>query len=72
MNIKKFIEELEEILDVEEGTLEETTDLTELDEWDSISKLSVIIFADEELGKKISGDDLKGVKTVSELVELLK
>ena len=69
MDSKALIEELAEILDVDEDMLSEDTDLTAMDEWDSIAKLSIIIFADEHLGKKITGEELKIVKTVADLLQ---
>ena len=72
MDSKALIEELAEILDVDEDMLSEDTDLTAMDEWDSIAKLSTVIFADEKCGKTISGDDLKAVRTISDLVALLQ
>ncbi|WP_269476838.1 phosphopantetheine-binding protein [Hominibacterium faecale] len=69
MNTKEMIEELEEILDVEEGSLELSTKLAELEEWDSVSKLSVVIFLDEEFGKKATGDDVAKFETVKDIIE---
>ena len=69
MDAKEMITELEDILDVEEGTLELTTKLSELEEWDSVSKLSVVIFLDEEFGKKATGDDVAKFETVKDIVE---
>lgn len=72
MDKKELICELEEILDVEEGILNEETELDTLDEWDSVAKLSLVIFADEELGKKISGDDVAKLKTVNDIIALFQ
>lgn len=72
MDAKEMITELEDILDVEEGTLELTTKLSELEEWDSVSKLSVVIFLDEEFGKKATGDDVAKFETVKDIVEYVQ
>lgn len=71
MNAKEKIERIEELLDVEEGTLSEDSVLAELDEWDSITKLSVLIFFEEEIGKKVSADDIKVMETVKDIMNLM-
>lgn len=70
MTKEQMISELEDILDVEEGTLEENTELASLDEWDSVAKLSLVIFMDEECGKKVSGDEVAKLKTVKDIMDL--
>ncbi len=72
MDMKEKIAVIEEILDVDEGTLEETTVLNDLDEWDSITKLSLMIFFDEEKGIKLTSDDIKEFNTVKDIADLLK
>ena len=47
MDIKEKIAKIEELLDIDEGTLTEDTVLDELDEWDSMSILSLIVYFDE-------------------------
>ncbi len=71
MDIKEKIETLEEILDVEEGSLSPDTVLADLDEWDSITRLSLLIYFDEELGKKVSGDEIKAFEKVEDILGLM-
>lgn len=70
MKREEIIAELEEILDVEENSLNEDTNLVDMDEWDSIARLSVIIFLDEKFQKKITGEELKEIKIVSDILEI--
>lgn len=70
MKREEIIAELEEILDVEENSLNEDTNLVDMDEWDSIARLSVIIFLDEKFQKKITGEELKEIKTVSDILKI--
>lgn len=72
MDMKEKIALIEELLDVDEGTLEETTLLGDLDEWDSITKLSLMIFFDEEKGIKLTNDEIKAFETVKDIADLLK
>lgn len=71
MDNNEKLEVLEEILDVEEGSLAPDTVLADLDEWDSITRLSLLIYFDEELGKKVSGDEIKAFETVEEIMALM-
>lgn len=71
MEIKEKLEELEEILDVEEGTLSEDTQLDTLDAWDSITRLSLLIYFEEEVGKTLTGDEIKAFKTVKDIIALM-
>ena len=39
----------------------------ELDEWDSLMALSIIAIVDEEMGKRITGSELRSCNTIEEL-----
>ena len=69
MNKQEKIALLEEIMDMEEGTLKENIVLSDLDEWDSMSRLSVIVMMSDEFGKTISGEDVKKFVTVNDILE---
>ena len=60
---------LEETLDLEEGSLSVDTLLEDVDEYDSMAKLSLIVMFDEEFGKKMDGETIKGFKTVSDILQ---
>ena len=59
---------LEETLDLEEGTLKEDTLLEDVDEYDSMAKLALIVMFDEEFGKKVDSETVKGFKTVADIL----
>jgi acyl carrier protein len=62
---------LEELFDVEAGSLQAGVLLDELEEWDSVNKLSLIILMDEEFGQAIDGHDIKKLKTVGDILEMM-
>ena len=64
------IEAFEEIMELEEGTLNENCVLDDFEEWDSMTKLSIIAESKKIFGKDISGSDLKACSTVSDLLKL--
>ncbi len=71
MTKKEFLCSLQEILQCSEA-IEETTVLTELEEWDSLAFMVLIAFFDKTWGQRIVFDDLKLIRTASELIMLTK
>ena len=72
MDIKEKLMKLEELLDVDEGTLEPEAALEEIEDWDSMAHLSLILLLDEEYGKKITGDEIRALKTVQDILNLMQ
>lgn len=68
MNIKEKIELLEDMLELEAGTLKPEMELSAIDEYDSMAKLSLIVLFDEECGKKLTGEELRTFKTVGDIL----
>lgn len=71
MTMDEFIEELKETLELENVKLNEDTNLKDLEEYDSLSVLSIIAMIDEKFGKKLSGQDFQSITTVKSLMELI-
>lgn len=72
MNTNEKIALLAETLDLDEDLLKEDTLLTDLDEYDSMAKLSLIVMYDEQFGKKVDGDTVKGFETVGDILNLME
>ena len=62
---------LEEIWELDEGTLTPDTVLAEIDEYDSMAKLSLIVLMDDEFGVKLTGDVIMGFETVGDILKLM-
>lgn len=62
---------LEETLELDEGTLTADTVLADVDEYDSMAKLSLIVMMDDEFGVKLTGDVIKGFETVGDILALM-
>lgn len=58
------IAKIEDVLDIDEGTLTVDTLLDEVDEYDSMAKLSLIVMMDDDFGVKLTGDMIKEFVTV--------
>ncbi|MCI8756829.1 MAG: acyl carrier protein [Oscillospiraceae bacterium] len=71
MDNAKKIELLEEMLDVDSGTLKPEMVLEEIDEWDSMAKISLIVLMDEECGKKLTSTELKQFKTIQDIMNFM-
>lgn len=56
---------------LEADSLEAATKLDELEGWDSMGKLSLIVMCDDEFGKKLTSEGLKGFKTVQDILDFL-
>lgn len=69
MSKEEFVQEFAELLENEEIT--ENTIFSELDEWDSLAALSTISTIDDEFSVTINNKDLRSVKTVGELFDLV-
>lgn len=72
MSVQEKITELEEIMDLEEGSLKEESILEEYEEWDSLSKLSLIAFAKRRFGIVLSTEQIKMFVTVGDICSALK
>lgn len=56
---------------IEADGLEPGTELESLEEWDSMAKLSLIVMCDDEFGRKLTADGIKGFKTVQDILDFL-
>lgn len=72
METSKKIEMLEEMLEVDAGTITPDMSLDDIGEWDSMASLSFIVLMDEEFGKVINGEDIKKLKTVQDLLNIME
>ena len=65
------IAKLEETWEMDEGTLKEETALEDVDEFDSMGKLSLIVLCDEECSKRLDGETSRGFKTVKDILDFM-
>lgn len=62
---------LEETLELDEGTLKEDSVLEDIDEYDSMAKLSLIVLCDDEFNKKLSSDTIRSFVTVKDILDFM-
>jgi acyl carrier protein len=70
MEISNFLIHFANILDdTDVSLIKEETVFRALDEWDSLTALSLIAMADEEYSVKLTGDDIKSSITLKDIFE---
>lgn len=72
MTINEKLNILQDLLDVEQGTLSEDTELDQLNEWDSIASISIIAMFDSLFGKEIKPEEIKGFKIVKDITDKME
>lgn len=71
MTLQEKIEMLEEVMDVEEGVLTVDSVLSEIEEWDSLSTLSLTVEMKKRFGKDLTAEQIKQFKTVGDICEYI-
>ena len=61
----------DEVFDVDVTEVTPETVLDESDFWDSMSKLSLISVIDSNFKKTLKGEDIKNLKTVQDILNLM-
>jgi acyl carrier protein len=62
---------LADVFEVDEEELREDLNLSELENWDSMTKLSLIVMMDDELEKQLTGDEIKSFNTVKDILDYM-
>jgi acyl carrier protein len=68
---KQFVVNMEELLEVDPGSLHSGTELASLTLWDSLAFMSFLAMADSMYGVKVAPVELRKCKTVRDLTELV-
>lgn len=71
MTNEEKIAMLEDMLELDGGSLKPETVLADIDEYDSMGKLSLIVLMDDEFGKKLTGEQIRQFKTVQDILDFM-
>ena len=71
MTQEEKISMLEEMLELENGTLSPEMELSSIEEYDSMAKLSLIVLMDDEFDKKLTGEQIREFKTVQNILDFM-
>lgn len=73
MELKEFIQNFaDQFDDTDSSVFTPETKFKELEEWSSLTALSVIAMIDEVYDVKIKGDDVRNSQTVNDLYAIVK
>ena len=73
MELNEFIENFaEQFDDTESSEIQADTEYRELDEWTSLTALSLIAMVDEEYDVQLKADEMRKTQTIQELFDLVK
>lgn len=67
--IANFAAQMEEI---DPSLVTAQTNFHEIDEWSSLSALTIIAMVDDEYGVKITGDEIRNSQTVEDIFNIVK
>lgn len=65
-----FIKKFKEVLQRDEELSFEDK-LDDLDEWDSLSKMTTIAFMDKEFEKKVTFDEINKLETIGDIAKII-
>lgn len=72
MNINEFIEHFaEQFEETDASEFKAETNFHDLDEWSSLTALSIIAMVDEEYDVTLKGNDIQNSQTIEELYNLV-
>ncbi len=72
MELQEILELLEEVMDIEEGLLTPESELAEVDEWDSLSKLALMAEVKKRVNRRLSTEEILNFKTVQDIIDYLQ
>lgn len=72
MTEKEKMALLEEMLELEEGELKADMHLDEIDEYNSLTKMSLIVLMSDEFSKDLTGDQIRAFSTVQDILDYME
>jgi acyl carrier protein len=61
---------LEGLLELKPGRLTAETKLAEIESWDSMAALALIVWLEEDYGRTVSGKEIRGLQTVGDILAM--
>ncbi len=71
MDTEKKLAMLEETLELEEGDLKPEMVLADIEEYNSMAKLALIVLMSDEFDKKLTSDQIKTFVTVQDILDYM-
>lgn len=71
MDLNKKNQLLADLFEIESETITADTLLSDLEAWDSMSKLSLIVLMDDECNKKLTGEKIQEFVTIGDILDFM-
>lgn len=72
MKQEEKIAMLEEVLEIDDLNLLPEMILDDLEEYDSVAKLALLVMFEDEFDKKISGEQIRAFNTIEDILNLME
>lgn len=72
MSEKEKLALLEETLEADEGSLGAEMKLDDVEEYDSLAKLAIVVMMEDHFDKKISAGDIRAFRTVADILQAME
>lgn len=63
---------LEEIMELDEGSVTPETRLEDIEEWDSLSALSFVVLLGDEFERQITGKEIREFQTIADMMKVME
>ncbi len=71
MEMKEKLKLLLDLFELEKDELTPEMKLEDVEAWDSMTKLSLIVLMDDEFNKKLTGEQIRTFKTVQDILDFM-
>jgi acyl carrier protein len=68
---EKFLALLEELLELEQGSIKVSDQLNQLEDWDSLAVISLLVEVDKHFGITLEPEKVVASQTINDLIKLL-
>ena len=72
MNLQEKLAALEDMMELDEGSLKPEMRLDDIEEWDSLAALSYVVMMGDEFNKKVTGLQIRSFKTVQDILDTME
>lgn len=72
MDTQEKLAALEDIMELDEGTLTPDMELDDIDDWDSLSALSFVVLLGDEFNRKVTGQQIRSFTTIQDLLDVME
>jgi acyl carrier protein len=73
MDLNTFVEQMaEQFYDTDPADITAETEFKALEDWESLTALTIIAMVDEKYGVTINGNDIRNAETIEDLFDRIK